>query len=171
MKKIIHKNCSDVEFINVDDLQHKGCDFIESHKVDIEQWNIHDWKNLIGFKNMNDFNIFAKSLNNLAKFYNSINNKKEKFEIFFKCYNKENINTLRESAGRCVDDCAFDLNELTNKGYVFIFFTTQRECYDKNHFLMYMIESYFYDRNVIGHMWNEDEDENDIKYIILNEKW
>lgn len=152
-------------------------EFSKEHEIDIRDWDIHDWKNLIGFKNHEAWIKFMLMLEKLAAFYN-IMNPVHTFDIFFKSYTKETLENLKEDCGRCVADinCWKIITELADKGYVFAFFTTQRECHDKNHYLMYMIENYITSKGYDGHVgpgWDSEYEnvDQDIEYIILNEKW
>jgi hypothetical protein len=161
-----------VHFINVLD---KSAKYIPNlkHKNEFEDWDIHDWKNLYAFKDFNAWIKFIYSFADLAQFYNRMYENRQVFEIYFKSYDFRNINELKTDAGRCVNENWNDIEKLANDGYKFCYFTTQRECYDPNHFLAYMMSNFYYDRGEIGHVtYNNDfvEDENLIP-LIANEKW
>lgn len=159
-----------LELYNVKDLPISK-EFLEKNKIDIEQWNGHDWKNLIAFKDKETLLDFIHALDGLIMFYNTMEHKKEKFEIFYKSYCYNNLTELQN------DSCNFirenywdDILEAAEKGYILIYFTTQRECHDKNQFLMYMVESWMYSRHMTGHRWGEEDVIKDIEFIVLNEK-
>ena len=71
-----------------------------------------------------------------------------------------------------------EIEELANNGYIFMLFTTQRECHDKNHFFGYMLNNWLYDKGMQGHVgrgWSYDPDEENkfdpIEFVVINEKW
>lgn len=164
---------SNVYFVNVMDDEAKINPFLKN-KIEFEDWDIHDWKNLYAFKNANAWIQFKYAMRDLAQFYNRMYKKDYKFELYFKSYSKENIDKLKEDAGRCVrdDELWTKIIELANEGYVFCYFTTQRECHDPNHFLGYMMSNFYYDREEHGHLTYNDFVENDtIVPIITDEKW
>ena len=166
-----------VYFVNVMDEEAKSSPFLQN-KIEFEDWNIHDWKNLYAFKNIEAWIQFMYAMNDLAKFYNRMYKKNYKFELYFKSYFKENIDELKKDAGGgsfygcCVDGIWDDIIELANEGYVFCYFTTQRECHDPNHFLGYMMSNFYYDRGEHGHMtYNDFVEDDNIVPIITDEKW
>jgi hypothetical protein len=155
------------------DKKAKSDPFLQN-KIEFEDWNIHDWRNLYAFKNIKAWIQFMYAMNDLAQFYNRMYKKDYKFELYFKSYSKENIDKLKEDAGLCVrdDELWAEIIELANEGYVFCYFTTQRECHDPNHFLGYMMSNFYYDRSELGHMtYNDFVEDNAIVPIITDEKW
>jgi hypothetical protein len=162
-----------VYFVNVMDKKAKSSPFLQN-KIEFEDWNIHDWRNLYAFKNVEAWIQFMYAIDDLARFYNRMNKKNYRFELYFKSYSKENIDELKEDAGRCVrdDELWNEIVKLVNEGYIFCYFTTQRECHDPNHFLGYMMSNFYYDRSDHGHMtYNDFVEDNTIVPIITDEKW
>lgn len=160
-----------VYFVNVMDEEAKSSPFLRN-QIEFEDWNHHDWKNIYAFKNIEYWIKFMYGMNDLAQFYNRMYKKDYKFEIYFKSYSKENIDELKKDAGYCVLGHWAEIIELADKGYVFCFFTTQRECYDPTHFLGYMMNIFYFDRSECAHVTYNDFVEDDaIVPIITDEKW
>ena len=162
-----------VYFVNVMDEEAKSSPFLEN-KIEFEDWNIHAWRNLYAFKNIEAWIQFMYAMDDLAKFYNRMYKKNYKFELYFKSYSKENIDELKKDAGRCVhdDELWSEIIELANEGYVFCYFTTQREWHDPNHFLGYMMNIFYFDRGEHGHLtYNDFVEDDTIVPIITDEKW
>ena len=63
-----------------------------------------------------------------------------------------------------------DILTFADKGYVFMYFTTQRECHDNNQFLMYMVDNWLYDRVMKGHKVSKEDEIEDVQFICVNEK-
>ena len=165
----LHNN---LNLTNIDDLVNPNAEFYKENKIDIELWNGHDWKNLYAFKDHDTWLNFQHCLIDLVNFYNNFYKKNHEFKIFFKSYAKHNIEKLKEDAGRCVSGYWDDILEVANEGYVFMFFTTQRECHDCNQFLGYMLDNFLYERDNTGHMtWNDTKEDDSFLPIITNEKW
>lgn len=159
-----------VYFVNVMDEEARSSPFLQN-KIEFENWNIHDWGNLYAFKTIGSWIQFMYAMNDLAQFYNRMYKQDYKFELYFKSYSKENIDELKEDAGLCVDGVWDDIIELADEGYVFCYFTTQRECHDQTHFLGYMMSNFYYDRSEHGHMTYDNFVEDDtIVPIIIDEK-
>lgn len=145
--------------------------FLNENKIDIEQWNIHDWKNVIAFKSIEAWHDFIQALESLIGFYNQMEIPNKTFKIFYKSYNIDNLTELQN------DSCNFirenywdDILEAAERGDFLIYLTTQRECHDRNQFLMYMLDNWMYERSVTGHRVNEEDEIVDITFIVLNEK-
>lgn len=162
-----------VYFVNVMDKEAKSSPFLQNkNRLEFEFWNVHDWKNLYAFKTIGSWIQFMYAMDDLAKFYNRMYKKNYKFELYFKSYSKENIDELRRDGGYCVLGAWDEIIELADKGYVFCFFTTQRECHDPTHFLGYMMSNFYYDRGEHGHVtYNDFVEDDNIVPIITDEKW
>lgn len=146
-------------------------EFLDKNKIDIEQWNGHDWKNVIAFKSIDAWFDFIYALESLIGFYNRMERSVNDFKIFYKSYNIDNLTELQN------DSCNFirenywdDILEAAERGDFLIYLTTQRECHDRNQFLMYMLDNWMYERSMTGHRVNEDDEVKEIDFIILNEK-
>jgi hypothetical protein len=160
-----------VYFVNVMDEETKSSPFLRN-KTEFKNWNAHDWKNLYAFKNIEAWIRFMYAMNDLAKFYNRMYKKDYNFGLYFKSYSKENLDELRREAGYCVLGAWDEIVKLADEGYVFCFFTTQRECNDPTHFLGYMMSNFYYDRGEHGHVtYNDFVDDDTIVPIITDEKW
>lgn len=160
-----------VYFVNVMDEGAKSSPFLQK-KSGFEDWNHHDWKNLYAFKTIGSWIKFMCGLDDLAKFYNRMYKKNYRFELYFKSYSKENIDELKKDAGYCVLGHWSEIIELVNEGYVFCFFTTQRECHDPTHFLGYMMNIFYFDRDQCCHItYNDFVDDVEIVPVITDEKW
>lgn len=169
-KKIGHVKYEHIELWN---LRYPNYDteFTEKDKIEIEQWNCHDWKNVIAFKSIDAWLNFIHAIEHLIGFYNQMKHTNEVFKIFYKSYNKDNLNELQNDICNFIREIYWDdILEVTENGYFIVYFTTQRECHDKNQFLMYMLDGWRYDRHVIGHMLNEEDIIKDIEFIAVNEK-
>lgn len=72
-------------------------------KDDIEQWNVHDYKNVIAFKDWESFFNWTCAVKGLVKFYVNMGqmSRDSCFNIFFKSYTIDNINDLEK------DSCKF----------------------------------------------------------------
>lgn len=165
-----------VQFVNLN-WDNSNLD-LSKFAIQIKKWNMHDWKNLIGFKHLTMWYKFVDSCKHLANFYNSINDKSVTFTIFFKTFTKFNKDEFKSVLGnRIWENYADELEQYLAAGYFFVYFTTQRECYDKNQFISYMLDNHFYFRQMIGHVsadWSKEEEETDMNntaYFMLNEKW
>ena len=160
-----------VYFVNVMDKEARSNPFLQN-KSEFEDWNHHDWRNLYAFKRIDSWIRFMYAMNDLASFYNRMYKKSYRFELYFKSYSKENIDELKKDAGYCVLGAWTKIIELADEGYVFCYFTTQRECHDKNHFLGYMMNNFYYDRSELGNVtYNDFVEDNTIVPIITDEKW
>jgi hypothetical protein len=162
-----------VYFVNVMDKEAKSSPFLQNkNRLEFEFWNVHDWKNLYAFKNVEAWIQFMGAMDDLARFYNRMYKKNYRFELYFKSYSKENIDELRREGGYCVLGVWDEIVRLADEGYVFCFFSTQRECHDPNHFLGYMMDNFYYDRGEHGHVtYNDFVENNAIVPIITDEKW
>lgn len=154
-------------------------------KVELDQWNIHDYKNVIAFKDLDAWLRFKCALFGLAKMHHMMNvmdpdHKDSKFTLWFKSYNNEQIKELIVDSGGFINEMNVmpEIEELANKGYIFMFFTTQRECHDKNHFFGYMLNNWLYDKGMQGHVgcgWSYEQTEENkfgpIEFVVINEKW
>lgn len=142
-------------------------------KDDIAQWNAHDYKNVIAFKDYESFFNWTCAVKGLVKFYVNMGQMSRDacFNIFFKSYTIDNINDLKEDSCKFIRENYWDdILEFANKGYYIIYFTTQRECHDKNHFITYMIDNWMHDRVMCGHKCAEEDEIKNIEFIVLNEK-
>jgi hypothetical protein len=166
-----------VNFYNVaagsTDIKDVDKDFIQ----DLSQWKSHDWKNIIAFKDLAAWNRFMDAMGSLAQFYTVMHPKNEaEFNIFGKFYTSENIEQAKNdfpSASWFVCDYLPEIVDLINQGYVVVYFTTQRECHDKNQSLTIIFDNYLYFSVEIGHIWdmNAGIAETGIKPILINEKY
>lgn len=162
---------SNVYFVNVMDEEAKVNPFLKN-KIEFKDWNMHDWKNLYAFKNANAWIQFKSGMRDLAQFYNRMYKKDYRFELYFKSYSKENIDELKKDAGYCVLGSWTKIIELVNEGYVFCFFTAQQECHNPTHFLGYMMNIFYFDREQCCHItYNDFVDDVAIIPIITDEKW
>lgn len=170
-EKVTHVEHKHIEMWNIRHPHYEDTEFTEEDEINIEQWNGHDWKNLIAFKNIDAWYEFNYALENLAEFYNRMERSINTFKIFYKSYNIDNLTELQNDSCKFIRENYWDdVLEFANEGYFLIYFTTQRECHDRNQFLMYMLDSWMYDRTVIGHRVNEEDEIKDIEFIVLNEK-
>ena len=160
-----------VYFVNVMDEEAKSNPFLKN-KNEFENWNFHEWKNLYAFKNTEAWIQFIYAMDDLARFYNRMYKKNYRFELYFKSYSKENIDDLKKDAGYCVLGAWTDIINLANEGYVFCYFTFQRECHNPIHFLGYMMSVFYHDRSKCCHVtYNDFVDDILIVPIITDEKW
>lgn len=149
--------------------------YAKEHLNELNSWDSHDWKTVIGFKNQESWQRFCTALQYLASFYSTMykHDVCEKFHIFFKSYNGDQLLELkRDCPKKFFNSIIDDITTFCDQGYVFMYLTTQRECHDKNQFLMYMMDNFMYDRGVVGHVnWDICTDNDEIQIIALNEKW
>ena len=151
-----------VYFVNVMDEEAKSSPFLQN-KSEFEDWNHHDWRNLYAFKTIGSWIQFMYAMDDLARFYNRMYKKNYRFELYFKSYSKENLDELRREGGYSVLGVWDEINELADEGYVFCFFSTQREWDDPNRFLGYMMSNFYYDNDFV--------ENNAIVPVITDEKW
>lgn len=162
-----------IKFWNMNELP-KDPEWLKTFQVDIEWWNGHDFQNIIAFKSYEDWVIFLNAIENLVKFYHVMEKTNEDFIIFFKSFNKDSLNELKEDCPKFIQTFYWEeIKAAADDGFVLIYFTTQRECHDKNQFLTYMLNNWMYCRLDTGHRWlPEDEITNikNINFICLNQK-
>lgn len=162
-----------IKFWNMNELP-KDPEWLKTFQVDIEWWNGHDFQNIIAFKSHEDWVMFLNAIENLVKFYHVMEKINEDFIIFFKSFNKDSLNELKEDCPKFIQTFYWeDIKAAADDGFVLIYFTTQRECHDKNQFLTYMLDNWMYCRLDTGHRWlPEDEITNikNINFICLNQK-
>lgn len=146
---------------------------MEKFKIDVEDWNGHDYKNVIAFKDWKSFCDWTYALHSLIEFYIYMGqmSREDCFNIFFKSYTIDNLTDLNKECCNFIRESYWDdILEFANKGYYIMYFTTQRECHDKNHFITYMLDNWMHDRVMSGHKCLETDEIKDIEFIVLNEK-
>ena len=134
-----------------------------------ELWNIHDYKSIIAFKNINAFIKFQKIVEHIAQVNILLKPKTigKGYYLYYKMYNKENIRELREDVGNFhynIDGLKEHIEEYLDKNYFFIFFTQQNFCYDP---MLPVIENIF---NYMEFEEHATEIEDDDIHWVLNGK-
>ena len=140
---------------------------------DIENWNKHDYQNVIAFKDWESFCDWTYALHGLIEFYIHMGqmSRDDCFNIFFKSYTIDNLTNLNKECCNFIREIYWDeILDFAKKGYYIMYFTTQRECHDKNHFIAYMLDNWMHTRVMRGHKCSETDEIKDIEFIVLNEK-
>lgn len=146
-------------------------DWLEKNKIEIKQWNIHDYENLIAFKDYESWINFTYALSDLILFYHRMERNHDEFQIFFRSYSKDSLTELGKDCSCFIRENYWDdILTFADNGYVFMYFTTQRECHDNNQFLMYMVDNWMYNRVMKGHKVSKEDEIEDIQFICINEK-
>lgn len=169
-KRIGNTYHNGIKFWNMNELP-ADPEWLKTFQEDIELWNAHDFQNIIAFRSYHDWTMFLNAIENLVKFYQVMEKTYEDFTIFFKSFNKDTLNELKEDCPKFIQTFCWDeIEAATDDGFVLIYFTTQRECYDKNQFLTYMLDNWMYSRNDTGHRWLPKDEITNINFICLNQK-
>lgn len=133
-------------------------------------WNIHDYKSIIAFRDINAFMKFQEIVKHVAQVNMLLKPKTigKGYYLYYKMYNKDNIRELRKDIGDFhynIDGLKEHIKEYLDKNYFFIFFTQQDFCYDP---MFPVIEDIFDYMELDEHSYEIEDD--DIHWV-LNGKW